>query len=200
MSVAQAVSTYFFKEEPKQFFVGAELCARWYQGYQVLKGQPAPKSTDVIITYCQDAQEVFSWITAGRSITSLVGRVVELKWDAETTALISDAVAQSAACGDIVINKLFESKVPRFKVLGFVTDMISDLLDASSLYKAGYNKKFLAGAKTITSLFITIVSMGLYFGVQTYILPRVSLVLETTVFVVKIVRFSIEFKNNNNSN
>ncbi len=190
--LVQAASSYLLKEQPKQLFVGAELCARWYQIYT---GSLDFKATDRVISYAREAQDVFSWILAGHALSTLVGRVSEKKFDTETTAVFSELMAQAASCGDVVINKFFNSPIPRFKVLGFVSDTVGDVL--SIVPAIGANRSLsraIEAAKAVASLCLTLLSAGVYYGAQTYFMPRVSLVLETTVFMAKFVHFSFSYK------
>ncbi|MGH2613376.1 MAG: hypothetical protein ACRDFB_10070 [Rhabdochlamydiaceae bacterium] len=143
-----------------------------------------------MISYSREAQEMFSWVLAGKAISALTGRVIAWKGGRDTTAALSESLAHSAACGDIIIDKFFESKIPRFKVLGFIADTAGDINDLCSV---GCVKEVVAIAKSLISIFLTFVSAGIYLGVQTYVLPRVSLVLETMAFITKFVHFSNTF-------
>lgn len=185
--LAQAASSYFFKEQPKQLFVGAELCARWYQLYT---GSLESKTIDRVISYAREAQDVFSWISAGQAFSTLAGRVFQKKFDGATTVAFTDLMAQAASCGDIVINKIFESPLSRFKVLGFASDTLGDVLGLALTISTKHSlSKIIEAVKTVASLCLTLLSAGVYYGAQTYIMPRVSLVLETIVFTGKFVHF-----------
>jgi hypothetical protein len=196
MSFAQTLSAYFFKDHPKQLFVGAELCARWCQ---LVKGGEASLPVERVISYAQGAQGGFSWIFAGEGITNWVGRVYEKKWDAQTVSALTDSISQSASCV-AVVNDFFEFKAPsqdQLKVVGFAADTLTDVselkLFISVLSKKAFVEKVVTLARLVSSLFLTFVSITVYyFGAQNYILPTVSLVLETTLFITKLQEYLLK--------
>lgn len=180
----EKVSRHFFVQNPKQFFVGAELCARWAL---LLKGEAAPNSVRKVAEYAQEAQDVFAWINAGRALSDLAGRIYAWSWDSEAPDTLSEVVGSVAACGDIAINKFFELPAAKFKVLGFTSDVFSGVRELISDYKSeAYEIKMVAVAKSIMSLFSTLVAIGVHFEINAYVMPRVTLVVDTSIFISNI--------------
>jgi hypothetical protein len=204
MPLAQSVSSYFFTEEPRQLFTGAEICARFFKLY---KGDLTPNTVDRVIDYTQIGQNYFCFPQAGAALSSLIGRVSNRKFDVKTIRALSDAISQMASCIDMSINKIFESSgslTPKLKVLGYAADACYDCADLKSTRnKAGSRSQsvvYVSIVKSVASLFLTGVSVGVYFGAQASILPHISLVLNTTVFITRIAQHSLEFKPKNISN
>jgi hypothetical protein len=183
------VASYFFRQEPKQFFMGAELCARWYLLY---KGDLGSVRAGRILDYSGEAQEVFSWMLAGKAYTSLVGHVGKRKFNAKIIAALSEGLAESAACADSVFNKIFVSKEPRLKPLKAAADTIADLADLKGLCANHSWSGTFGKIKCVSSLCLTLLSAAAAYGVKSCIMPRVNLLLDTTVFITKFMQFSFK--------
>ncbi len=171
--------------------MGAELCARWYL---LFKGDLGSLKADRFIAYSSEAQDVFSWMLAGKAATSLAGRVSKGKFNAETAADFSEALAESAACADTIFNKIFNTTEPRLTTLKVAGDTIGDLLDLKSFIANPSLSAGFGAIKGLASFFQTLLSAGAAYGIHAYVMPRVSLVLDTTVFISKFVQFNLEKK------
>ncbi len=171
--------------------MGAELCARWYL---VFKGDLGSVKTERFITYSSKAQDVFSWMLAGKAFSSLAGRVSKGHFDTDAVSSLSEALAESAACADIVLNKVFHSTEPRLKTVRVAGDTVGDLLDLKSFIVSPSLSNGFGAIKGLASFCLTLLTAGAAYGVHSYVMPKVSLVLDTTVFISKFVQFNLEKK------
>ncbi|MGD0664463.1 MAG: hypothetical protein ABSA17_01870 [Rhabdochlamydiaceae bacterium] len=186
-----SVAACFSKDEPKQFFSGAELCARLYALY---KGGCVPNSVDKVLNYTQIVQEALSFPLALGALKDL-----HEKWsfDVETVKNFADVVSNAAEAVDFAINKIFEFKrppIPYLKPIGFAAGFLYDICDLKSAYntrqkftKISASMPYISAFKSVMSIFLCMVSLSIYLEVKNKNLHKVSLVLETTVFMSMVV-------------
>lgn len=182
------ISSYFFREEPKQLFVGAEICAR---GYLWLKGERSSRAVERIIDYAQGAQAVFAAPNAGKAVVEF--------WNApggaKTVSALAEMVAQCVMCLDFAVNKIFESRAGQpFKAVVFVADIVNDAAALKSAYNNATDSGSIAWqvstVKTALSLWLSVAFAAVHYGAMREMV-RELLVLEAVLFTVKTLDFCI---------
>jgi hypothetical protein len=183
MNISQSLGTYLFYEKPKQLFVGAELCARWYQ---LLSGDVGSSGAEAVISYAQTAQEAFVWPDLGKALFELPGRVEALRKEPYEKIVIalSESISLSITCGEVV------TKIS-LKKIGFMVDMVGGLVGVKeSLSDSSTAMK----VESIATVCLILTSIGIYYvDAPVIILSRVSLILNTTMFVANYVDFHQTF-------
>ena len=170
------VTAYFCKQEIDQFFAGAELCARWVQ-----LGGRGSLPVGRIEDYAGVVQEALLFPYAFMALKALGERVWEKKFDLETGKELAIAISCVVTGVEFVVNKIFESKNLPLKPLGFAEDVLHDLIELKSAYEKPLKPMtYVACLTPVMSIGIHVISL-----VENNSLHRVSLVLETTVFVSK---------------
>ncbi len=154
-----SLATYFSKKEPKQLFVGAELCARAYLRWDK---DPTAKR---IVEVAQEAQEVFAFPAAGVALHQLWNKKDWKTIQSADISVIAEVVAQCTLCVQFVASKIFNSGMARsekspFTAVVLVADTVNDL---SALYSAYYAKpsdesRYQPWMKPLASLMVTVLT------------------------------------------
>jgi len=177
-----SIATYFFQEEPKQLFVGADLCAR---GYLWLRGGVEPKTWMRVIEYAQAAQDVFAWPNCGRALTELAREI--------TVFTFAEAVSQAALCTDVAFKYILPSQnkhSERLKGVVLAADFVSDASELKRLW--GMTKDTdstsykISLYKTILSLYSTVLYAAMWSGVIRCKLSRSILATESVLLIAKV--------------